>query len=71
MAKTQHEIMTVDDLINLLARLKANKQVKGDTKITLSSDEEGNEFLPMLKDTSCSLGIEKGGKEITFYPCHI
>lgn len=70
MAKTQHEIMTVEKLIALLNRLVANKQIKKDAEISMSSDEEGNSFCSMLADPACSIGIEDC-KNITFYPSHI
>jgi len=62
------ETMTLRDLRQLLARL--SKEFDGDYQIWLSSDEEGNEFLPMLRNTEFSLAVDKETKKIIFYPSH-
>ena len=61
-------IMTIADLKQLLAELA--KELGNDFEVWLSSDEEGNEFLPMLKDTKLCLAIEKDERKIIFYPSH-
>ena len=62
------KVMTLTDLRKLLANL--NKEIDDNFEIWLSSDEEGNEFLPMLKNTEFSLTIEKDAKRIIFFPSH-
>jgi hypothetical protein len=53
----QNQIMTVADLQQVLAKL--TKEVSDDFEIWLSCDEEGNEFLPMLKNIKFSLAFDK------------
>jgi hypothetical protein len=65
---TKQEVMTVADLKQLLAKL--SKEVEDNFDIWLSSDEEGNDFLPMLKDTRLSLSIDKKARRIIFFPSH-
>jgi len=60
--------MTVTHLQQILAVIA--KEVGSDFEVWLSSDEEGNEFLPMLKNEQLSLDIDKEQKRITFYPAH-
>jgi len=60
--------MTVADLQKILAKL--NKEVSDDFEIWLSYDEEGNEFLPMLKNIKFSLAFDKDAKRIVFFPSH-
>jgi hypothetical protein len=64
----QNQIMTVADLQKILAKL--TKKVRDDFEIWLSSDEEGNEFLPMLKNIRFSLAIDKEAERIVFFPSH-
>jgi len=64
----KQKIMTIADLKQLLTEL-AN-ELSDDFEVWLSSDEEGNEFLPMLKDTKLCLAIEKDERKIIFYPAH-
>jgi hypothetical protein len=66
----QNQIMTVSDLTNLLACLVKQKDIENTSQIWLSCDEEGNEFLPMLKNPKFSLAIEKDTKRIIFFPSH-
>lgn len=60
--------MTAADLQRILAKL--NKKVCDDFEIWLSSDEEGNEILPMLKNIKFSLAIDKEAERIVFFPSH-
>lgn len=60
--------MTVVHLQQILAVLA--KEVGSDFEVWLSSDEEGNEFLPMLKNEQLSLDIDKAQKRVIFYPSH-
>jgi hypothetical protein len=64
------QIMTAAQLRQLLTELVKSKEIDDDFEIWLSSDEEGNEFLPMLKNTEFSLAIEKDTKRIKFFPSH-
>jgi hypothetical protein len=64
----QNQIMTVADLQKILAKL--TKEVSDDFEIWLSCDEEGNEFLPMLKNIRFSLAIDKDAERIVFFPSH-
>ncbi len=63
-----NKAMTVIHLQQVLAVLA--KEVGNDFEIWLSCDEEGNEFLPMLKNQQFSLGVDKEQKRIVFYPSH-
>ena len=65
---TNNKAMTVVHLQQVLAVLA--KEVGNDFEIWLSSDEEGNEILPMLENQQFSLGIDKEQKRIVFYPAH-
>jgi len=40
------------------------------SEIWLSCDEEGNEFLPMLKNIKFSLASDKDAERIVFFPSH-
>ena len=64
----KNKAMTVAHLQQILAVIA--KEVGSDFEVWLSSDEEGNEFLPMLKNEQISLDIDKEQKRITFYPAH-
>ncbi len=66
----QNKIMTVAQLKQLLTELAKCKEIEGDYEIWLSNDEEGNEFLPMLKNAEFSLAVEKDAKRIIFFPSH-
>jgi hypothetical protein len=45
-------------------------EVGDDYQVWLSSDEEGNEFLPMSENPELCLAIDKDAKRIVFYPSH-
>ena len=64
-----NKAMTIVHLQQVLAVLA--KEVGSDFEIWISSDEEGNEILPMLKNQQFSLGIDKEQKRVVFYPSHI
>ena len=66
--KEINKAMTVVHLQQVLAVLA--KEVGSDFEIWLSSDEEGNEILPMLEKEQFSLGVEKEQKRVVFYPAH-
>lgn len=61
-------VMTVASLKKLLEEIE--NEVGDNYPIWLSSDEEGNEYLPMFEDTELCLAIDKEAKRIIFYPSH-
>jgi hypothetical protein len=61
-------IMNIAELKKLLSDIA--QEVGNDFQVWLSSDEEGNEFLPMSKNPECCLAIEPETKRIIFYPLH-
>ena len=66
--KEINKAMTVVHLQQVLAVLA--KEVGNDFEIWISSDEEGNEILPMLENQQFSLGVDKEQKRVIFYPAH-
>ena len=61
-------IMNVAALKRLLNKI--GSEVGNDYQVWLSSDEEGNEYLPMFENPRLSLAIDKEAKRIIFYPSH-
>ena len=45
-------------------------EISDDYQVWMSSDEEGNEFLPMLENAEFCLAIDKDEKRIIFFPLH-
>ena len=45
-------------------------EVGNDYQVWLSSDEEGNEYLPMFENPELCLAIDKQAKRIIFFPSH-
>ena len=66
MAKQQ--IMTVAGFNQLLAQFE--NEITEDFEVWLSSDEEGNEFLPMLSDPQFCLAIDPAQRRIVLFPSH-
>ena len=66
--KEQNKMMTVAGLRQLLIAL--SKEVEDDFDVWLSSDEEGNEFLPMFENPQSCIAIDKNEKRIIFFPSH-
>ena len=66
--KEINKAMTVVHLQQVLAILA--KEVGNNFEVWLSSDEEGNEILPMLENQQFSLGVDKEQKRVVFYPAH-
>jgi len=64
----KQNIMTVASLRKLLDELSS--ELSGDYHIWLSSDEEGNEFLPMSQHLECCLSIDQEAKRIILFPLH-
>ena len=61
-------IMTVASLKQLL--VEYGNEITDDFQVWLSSDEEGNEFLPMYSNSELSLAIDPGHKRIILFPSH-
>jgi len=61
-------IMNVAALKKLLSEI--GNEVSDDWQVWLSSDEEGNEYLPMFENPELCLAIDKEAKRIIFYPSH-
>ena len=59
-------VMNIAELKKLLGKI--GNEVGDDFQVWLSSDEEGNEFLPMFENPELSLAIDKKAKMIIFYP---
>ena len=64
----KQNIMTVASLRKLLDEFRS--KIADDFQVWLSSDEEGNEYLPMFEDLELCLAIDKQAKRIIFYPSH-
>ena len=64
----KQNIMTVASLKKLLDEF--GNEIAEDFHVWLSSDEEGNEYLPMFENPEFSLAIDKEAKRIIFYPSH-
>ena len=62
------KIMNVAALKKLLNEI--GSEVCDDWQVWLSSDEEGNEYLPMFENPELCLAIDKEAKKIIFYPSH-
>ena len=61
-------VMNIAELKKLLGKI--GNEVGDDYQVWLSSDEEGNEFLPMFENPELCLAIEKKAKKIIFFPSH-
>jgi len=62
------QVMRITDLICILDQLA--QEQKGHFEVWLSSDEEGNDFLPMHRKTGLCLGIDQEAKKIVLFPSH-
>jgi hypothetical protein len=66
--------MAKQNIMNIIALKKLldeiGNEVSDDYQVWLSSDEEDNEFMPMLENTEFCLAIEKDEKRIIFFPSH-
>ena len=61
-------IMNVGALKKFLDEIE--NEVGDDYQVWLSSDEEGNEYLPMFENPELCLAIDKQAKKIIFFPSH-
>ena len=64
----KQNVMTVASLKKLLE--KTGDELSDDYHVWLSSDEEGNEYLPMFENPELCLAIDKETKRIIFFPSH-
>ena len=64
----KQNVMYVVKLKKLLSEI--SNEIGGDYQVWLSSDEEGNEFLPMSEKPELCLMIEKNVKRIILFPLH-
>jgi hypothetical protein len=60
--------MTVASLKKLLKKI--GDELNDDYHVWLSSDEEGNEYLPMCENPELCMDIDKKGKKIILFPSH-
>ena len=65
---SEQNVMNVTELRNLLSELK--NEVADDYQVWMSSDEEGNEFLPMSQNPELCLAIDRDAKRIILFPMH-
>ena len=61
-------IMKITDLKSLLSNLEEG--LDGSFEVWLSSDEEGNEILPMPQKPELSLSVEAEQNRVIFFPAH-
>ena len=64
----ERNVMNITELRKLLSELK--NEVADDYQVWVSSDEEGNEFLPMSQNPELCLAIDKETKRIILFPLH-
>jgi hypothetical protein len=65
---SNQNVMTVASLKKLLNELK--NEIGDDFQVWLSSDEEGNEFLPVFDNPRLCLAIEARENRIILFPSH-
>ena len=65
---TSQNIMNIAVLKKLLNEI--GNKIGDDYQVWLSSDEEGNVFLPVSQKPEFCLGIDKDEKRIILYPLH-
>ena len=65
----KQNIMTVASLKKLLSEF--SNEISDDFQVWLSSDEEGNQFLPMYNNPQLCLAIEPEEKRIILFPSHL
>ena len=66
--------MAKQTVMNVAALKRILKEIGNeggdDYQVWLSSDEEGNEYLPMFENLELCLAIDKQEKKIIFFPSH-
>jgi len=68
MMMAKHEIMTVAGFKQLLQSFE--NEITEDFHVWLSSDEEGNQILPMLRNIEISIGVDLQKKRVILFPAH-
>jgi len=58
---TNQTIMNLSEFKKLMSKI--GNEISDDYQVWMSSDEEGNEFLPMLENTEFCLAIDKDKKK--------
>ena len=61
-------VMNIADLKKLLNEI--GNEVGDDYQVWLSSDEEGNEYLPMSRKPELCLSIDEEAKRSILFPLH-
>ena len=61
-------IMNIAELKKLLCKI--SNEISDDCQVWLSSDEEGNEFLPMSQNPELCLAMDRDAKRIILFPLH-
>lgn len=64
--ESKQKTMTAVNLLDALAE----SGVQDDFEVWLSSDEEGNEFLPIPANPELSLAIDASNKRVVLFPSH-
>ena len=64
----KQNVMTVASLKKLLDEF--SNEISDDFQVWLSSDEEGNQFLPVYDNPQLCLAIEPEEKRIILFPSH-
>ena len=65
----KQNVMTVVSLKKLLGEF--SNEIYDDFQVWLSSDEEGNQFLPVYDNPRLCLAIEPEEKRIILFPSHL
>lgn len=65
----QPDVITVAGLKELFTEFQ--DKITDNFQIWLSSDEEGNQFMPMLKNPELSFAIDPDNRRVVFYPCSL
>ena len=60
--------MNLGNLRRILTEIA--KEIGYNAEVWLSSDEEGNEFLPMSSKEELCIGIDTDNMRIIFFPSH-
>ena len=60
------KIMNITEFKKLLSEIEVDENYQ----VWLSSDAEGNEYLPMFENPELCLVIDKQAKRIIFFPSH-
>ena len=66
--------LTAKELKNLINRMIKSGQIRENTEVWLSSDEEGNDFGPLVKfkdNGEYNVGVEKDKSRLTLYPVSV